>query len=99
MKVRITRSGGFAGTAGEELGAVDTDALHGEDAARIREAADDLVRREGESGDVGTDLYEYRVDLETEGGTHTLNITDRGEPEDPVDPALAELLRAVRRLS
>lgn len=99
MKVTITRSGGFAGITGEELGAVDTESLQQEDAARIRNAADDLVRREGQAGDVGTDLYEYRIHLETEQGTRTLRITDRGEPEDPVDPALAELVRAVRRLS
>lgn len=95
MRATITRTGGLAGRD-DHVGSVDTDAISPERAARVRQAAEDLLNRKGEAGEIGADLYEYRIDLTTEHGQQTLQITDLGDPEEPRDPALAELIRAVK---
>jgi hypothetical protein len=98
MRATITRTGGLAGVD-DYLGTVDTNAIPPEHAARVRHAAEDLMNRKGRAGDIGADLYEYRVELTTEHGQQTVQITDVGDPEEPSDPALAELVRAVRRIA
>lgn len=95
MRATITRTGGLAGRE-DYVGSVDTDAIAPERAARVRQAAEVLMNRKGEVGEIGADLYEYRIDLTTEHGQHTLQIADLGDPEEPLDPALAELIRAAR---
>jgi hypothetical protein len=91
VHISITMSGGLAGI--EQTGVIDTESLPSDAAARIEGAVEALSSRGPESGEIGADLFEYRVQVTGDQGERTFVVTDLGEPEGPQDPALAELIR------
>jgi len=91
MHIAITVSGGLAGI--ERTGVIDTEALTAEAAARIERAVETLSSRGAASGEIGADLFEYRISVTDDQGERNFMISDFGEPEGPRDPALAELVK------
>jgi hypothetical protein len=91
VHISITVTGGLAGI--ERTGAIDTESLPADAAARIEGAVEALSSRGPESGEIGADLFEYRIHVTGDQGERNLVVTDLGEPEGPQDPALAELIQ------
>jgi hypothetical protein len=95
MAVRIQlRYGG--GLAGEEvlLRDVQTSALPPEQAARVEDAIGAFERGEV-AGDVGADMFEYRIEVTSDEGERTFRVADTGDPAAVSTPALQELLEAL----
>jgi hypothetical protein len=90
MKVTVTKSGGFAGET--ETGEVDTAALSADDATRVEDAFATLASLGG--GEVGADLFQFRIDISNESGERTLTISDPGDFSGPGGSALLELVRS-----
>lgn len=91
MKVKVTWSGGYAGQGGE-VGAVDTSAIDADEAARLEEVIEDLAANP-DGGEIGADLYEYRIEVTTDQGVRTFTVSDPGDPQQPMDSRLTQLLR------
>lgn len=93
MRIQVRYGGGFAG---EEvlLHDVDTSSLSPDEAARIEEVLSALEHGQEES-DVGADMFEYRIDVQSEGSERTLRVVDAGDPASVGTPALHELLQTL----
>ena len=99
MKIRFERSGGFAGM----MTSVDVDADSLPDAER--QALATLVSNAGffalpskvvDSAAAGADRFNYRITIESDGRTHTVETTDGSAPASLV-PLLDWLSGAARR--
>jgi hypothetical protein len=97
MKVRVVRSGGFAGVR-QLLGEHDSELGSDSIATQLRERIDALARAiDLKSPTVGADLIQYEVTLEESGVTRTLSLADEGDPNDPAMKqvlAIVDLLQA-----
>ena len=91
MHITVTVSGGLAGI--ERTGVIETESLPADAAARIEGAVEALSSRGSASGEIGADLFEYRIHVTGDQGERNFLVTDLGEPEGPQDPALAELIQ------
>lgn len=93
MRIQVRYGGGLAG---EEvlLRDVDTSALPPEQAVRIEDAIRALATEEG-TGDVGADMFEYRVEVASDEGERTYRVADAGDPAAVSTPALQQLLQAL----
>ncbi|WP_431918548.1 protealysin inhibitor emfourin [Nonomuraea jabiensis] len=91
MRVKIERSGGFAGIE-EAVGEYDTDDLPEQEAAKVYEAlsAIDAATAEGGSGEVGADLMTYRI-IVGNGAGRVYTVSD--DPSSKAADPLAVLLR------
>ncbi|MFI6741039.1 protealysin inhibitor emfourin [Nonomuraea sp. NPDC050451] len=91
MRVKIERTGGFAGIK-EAVAEYDTDDLPEQEAAKVYEAlsAIDAATAEGESGEVGADLMNYRITVGN-GAGRVYTVSD--DPSSKVADPLAVLLR------
>jgi hypothetical protein len=96
MIVRVTRSGGLAGTV-EHLGTVDTLQVGTEEAERVSSLLPAVARAAhvAQQEVVGADLMQYEVDVEDDGRQERFVVPYEGDATS-LPPALAELLRLVR---
>lgn len=92
MKVRIRRSGGYAG-GDQEVAVFDTGALGREGAELERRVA--ALERSAAAGDepVGADLVQYEVEIGD--GQRRFRVTDEGDPTAPALLALERVLEAL----
>jgi hypothetical protein len=95
MRIEFERTGGLAGM--RVHAAVDTDTLAPDDARQVK----DLVAAAGYfdlpaviAAAPGTDQFQYRLTVEGEGRTHTVEVGDASAPE-----ALQPLLRKLTALA
>ncbi|MFI7130630.1 protealysin inhibitor emfourin [Nonomuraea sp. NPDC050153] len=91
MRVKIERTGGFAGIE-ETVTEYDTDDLPEQEAAKVYEAlsAIDAATAEGGSGEIGADLMIYRITV-GDGPGRVYTVSD--DPESKTVDPLAVLLR------
>lgn len=95
MKIRVERSGGFAGMT--RTVEVDVDSLSEEERSIVTSlvsnadffALPSVVPRNDQRG---ADLYSYRITIESEDGTHTVEATQLSVP-DSLEPLIEWLDR------
>jgi hypothetical protein len=93
MWVTLERSGGFAGI--RQTRSVSTDQLPAEEARKLR----DLVEAAGffglpseiRSTEPGADRFQYRLTVESESGTHTVQVDEAAVP-----PRLQPMLKWIK---
>lgn len=96
MRIRVQRSGGYAGIS-EELAAVDTDQLDPEVGKRIEQLVDQVgffaLPAEQAAG-VGADFFRYEVSVIDDGRQHTVSFADDGSAETEPLRRLVEAVSA-----
>lgn len=84
MRVKITRSGGFAGIV-ETLGELDTAASDSPLARKVEESVAECrffeLPAEVESGEVGADLFRYEITVVDGDRQHTVSFGGDGSSE------------------
>jgi hypothetical protein len=93
VRIQLRYGGGLAG---EEvlLRDVETSALAPEQAVRVEDAIGAFERGEV-TGDVGADMFEYRIEVTSDEGERTFRVADAADPTAVSTPALQELLQAL----
>jgi len=97
MRVRLERSGGFAGI--NRASSVSTDQIPAEEARRV--AA--LVEASGffelpsviRSTEPGADQFQYKITVESEHGTHTVQVDEAAVPPS-LQPVLSWIKNSAR---
>jgi hypothetical protein len=94
MRVAIERSGGFAGIS--RTNSISTDQMPVEEAQKLRELVDasgfyELPSVMHSSGTIA-DPFQYKITVESESGTHTVQVDESAMP-----PRLNSLLDWVKR--
>jgi hypothetical protein len=92
LRIRITRSGGFAGVE-ENLGTIDTRHLDEETVRRVRDATAQLEVLAAKEQPVGADIFRYDIEVENDRGSRKLSIAHEGDPQVPLAQPLAALLK------
>jgi len=101
MKIRFERSGGFAGMiTNVEIDADTLSAAQSQALALLVERADffDLPAAMTESATQGADRFNYRITIEADGRSHTVETTESAAPA-ALAPLLEWLELAARQAS
>jgi len=99
MKIRFERSGGFAGrTTNVEIDASSLPEAERQTLTSLVTASGFFTLPSGpdKTPPTGADRYNYRITVETAGGTHTIETSEETAPES-LTPLLAWLNDASRR--
>jgi len=79
MKIQVERSGGFAGMRLKV--AVDTDLLAPQEKRDVEALAETARRSQISSANPGADRFQYRITIEDQGATETIETGEAGMPE------------------
>ena len=98
MKIRIIRSGGYAGIE-EDFGSIDTINLSKEAASRVAKCVSTLTQLKDTATEyepIGTDMFYYEIEIQNDRGTsQKLAVSDDGDPQNPFMNALHDLADAL----
>ena len=99
MKIQFERSGGFSGIP--VVGTIDSKSLAADEVQRLRELIQtanffDLPSHSPEPASTGADQFHYKIAIEDESHTHTIETTDSAATSD-LQPLLRQLTLLARR--
>ena len=98
MKIRIIRSGGYAGIE-EDFGYIDTVNLSKEAASRVARCVATLNQLKDtakEHEPIGTDMFRYEIEIQSDQGrSQRLALSDDGDPQNPFMEALRDITDAL----
>ena len=99
MKIHFERSGGFTGIP--IVAEIDSQALAADEAQHLNELVRaarffDLPQHSSESSGAGADQFQYKIAIEDEGRTHTVETSDGAASAD-LQPLLRQLTLLARR--
>ena len=86
--ITVKVSGGFAGLEETPVAQVDTTTLPEERRKRIEDRVAALSTLEPV---IGSDMMQYRIEIEDQSGHREITVIDAGEPQGPIQELLTDL--------